>query len=240
MTGGSAEGQGPGPSSADHAASSKRGETRAHILSTAIATIDALGVAGASSSEIARRSGLSWGVIQYHFGSHLGLLQASLDHAVDHYVASLATLTLTGEIEDRCAGLVAVFWAQMSQPTYRASLDVQVHLARQPDVSAYAATTRRSWDATRRAWRSTFPELDRSTVDLAHDLVMPSLRGFAVSQALGSPDARTRRGRNALVDSAVAILRPVGAERPLRRPARSTPPRSLRERGPGSSDPPRR
>jgi TetR/AcrR family transcriptional regulator, regulator of cefoperazone and chloramphenicol sensitivity len=197
----------PLATSADRAATAKRAETRAHILDTAVVVIDQLGISGASASEIARRSGLSWGVIQYHFGSRPGLLQATLDHSIDRYIERLAHWEPRGNVTERCEGLVDELWQQMARPTYRASLELQLHLARHPLAGTdYRAAPRRASEAARRTWRRSFVELDQARVDRAHGLVMPSLRGFAVSRALGTADSASARGRSALTEAAIAIL----------------------------------
>jgi AcrR family transcriptional regulator len=191
----------------ERAATPKRSETRSHILAAAVATIDESGVAGASAAAIARRSGLSWGVIQYHFGSHPALLQATFDHSIDQFVERLGTWSGDGTVAERGAALIGELWEQMAQPTYRASLELQLHLARQAAPEAYRAGARRASTAIRRTWRRTFPDVDVRRIDDAHDLVMPALRGFAVSRALGTRATNHGRGRELLTDAAIAIVR---------------------------------
>src|SRR4051794_12885262 len=52
--------------------------TRERVIDAAVSSILELGFYRASSNEIARRAGVTWGVIQYHFGTREKLLVACL------------------------------------------------------------------------------------------------------------------------------------------------------------------
>jgi AcrR family transcriptional regulator len=65
-----AVGDGPGKRAA---------ETRAALIASAIATLRAVGFAGASAREIAERAGCNQALVFYHFGSVNELLLAALD-----------------------------------------------------------------------------------------------------------------------------------------------------------------
>src|SRR6478735_1414267 len=198
---------GPVPTSTERAATAKRAESRAHILTTAVAAVDELGIAGASASEIARRAGLSWGVIQYHFGDRLGLLLATFDLTIDRYVERLDTWSFDGTISERCGALVDGLWSQMATSHYRTSLEIQLHLHRHPAASVgHHSGARRAADASRDLWQRTFPDIDRVRVGRVQEMVMPSLRRFAVSRALGADDSSTAGGRVLLADAAATAL----------------------------------
>ena len=57
------------------------GETRERILRAALATFSEAGFDGAKTREIAARSGVTLGLLQYHFGSKLALWRAAVDLA---------------------------------------------------------------------------------------------------------------------------------------------------------------
>ena len=57
----------------------KRDVTRAKVIQAAIDCIYAEGFYAAHTNRIAEQAGVSWGVLQYHFGDKDGLLQAVLD-----------------------------------------------------------------------------------------------------------------------------------------------------------------
>ena len=62
----------------------KRGDdTRAKIIDETVRCIVEEGFAAATAKHVAERAGVTWGVIQYHFGDRNGLLMAVVDDGVD-------------------------------------------------------------------------------------------------------------------------------------------------------------
>ena len=58
----------------------KRGDdTRAKIIDETVRCIVEEGFVAATAKHVAERAGVTWGVIQYHFGDRDGLLQAVLE-----------------------------------------------------------------------------------------------------------------------------------------------------------------
>ena len=87
-------------------------QIRHALLDAAIASILERGFYRASSNEIARRADVTWGAIQYHFGTREELLLAVLERSFDRFVLSLAATELTGAtVRDRLAALARVIWA---------------------------------------------------------------------------------------------------------------------------------
>ena len=61
----------------------KRGdETRAKIIDETVRCIVEEGFPAATAKHVAERAGVTWGVIQYHFGDRNGLLMAVVDDGV--------------------------------------------------------------------------------------------------------------------------------------------------------------
>ncbi|MBK6510444.1 MAG: TetR/AcrR family transcriptional regulator [Haliea sp.] len=58
----------------------KREATREKVILAAIDCIYRDGFHAAHTNRIAEEAGVSWGVLQYHFGDKDGLLQAVIDH----------------------------------------------------------------------------------------------------------------------------------------------------------------
>src|SRR5687767_120561 len=72
------------------------------VVEAAIACILEEGFYRASSNEIARRADVTWGVIQYHFGSREALMLAVLEYAASDLQSALARATITGAtLEER-------------------------------------------------------------------------------------------------------------------------------------------
>ena len=66
----------------------ERGDrTRELLIDETVRCIREEGFSAASTRHIIERAGLSWGVIQHHFGDRDGLLTAVIEDAVDRLVA---------------------------------------------------------------------------------------------------------------------------------------------------------
>lgn len=83
------------------------------------------GFSAASTRHIVERAGVSWGVIQHHFGDRDGLLIAVIDDAVDRLVASLEELGDPNDARDTGA-LVRGAWAALSNPKAMAGLEILI------------------------------------------------------------------------------------------------------------------
>lgn len=85
------------------------------------------GVAAASASRVAARAEVTWGVIQYHFGTRDGLLRAVVEDGLEGLGDALA-----GVIGDGAGGAVEVAtvveeaWAAFSRPSSLAALEILV------------------------------------------------------------------------------------------------------------------
>ena len=60
-------------------------ESRARIMSAVVESIAEVGFKRSTASEIARRSGLTWGAVQHHFGGKEGILAAVLEDSFDRF-----------------------------------------------------------------------------------------------------------------------------------------------------------
>src|SRR5207249_7757719 len=66
--------------------------TRALIMDETVRCVVEEGFAAASAKHIAERAGVTWGVIQYHFGDRDGLLAAVVESGFDELRARMATV----------------------------------------------------------------------------------------------------------------------------------------------------
>ncbi len=83
------------------------------------------GFSAASTRHIIERAGLSWGVIQHHFGDRDGLLTAVIEDAVDRLVASLEVLSDPAQATDTQA-LVTGSWDAFANPKAMAGLEILI------------------------------------------------------------------------------------------------------------------
>src|SRR5882724_10155130 len=107
--------------------------TRRRVLSAAVETILEEGFYRASSNRIAERAGVSWGVIQYHFGSREQLLLAVATEGSAHLLESVRDAKIHGDtLQERIDSLADVIWVHYRRPEFLAHVQVLLNLAKDP------------------------------------------------------------------------------------------------------------
>ncbi|OBG78740.1 TetR/AcrR family transcriptional regulator [Mycobacterium sp. E3305] len=103
----------------------QRGDrTRELLIDETVRCIREEGFSAASARHIIERAGVSWGVIQHHFGDRDGLLTAVIEDAVDRLVASLEVLA--GEQVMDTQDLVRAAWDAFANPKAMAGLEILI------------------------------------------------------------------------------------------------------------------
>ncbi len=104
----------------------KRGDdTRARIIGETVTCIVEEGFAAATAKHVAERAGVTWGVIQYHFGDRNGLLMAVVDDGVAKLVESLSSAHVSDlPLEQRIETVVDIAWNCYSSPTSLAAFEI--------------------------------------------------------------------------------------------------------------------
>jgi TetR/AcrR family transcriptional regulator, regulator of cefoperazone and chloramphenicol sensitivity len=104
----------------------KRGDdTRAKIVAETVRCIVEEGFSVATAKHVAERAGVTWGVIQYHFGDRNGLLMAVVDDGVARLVESLSSAEVSDlPLEQRLETVVDIAWNCYSSPTSLAAFEI--------------------------------------------------------------------------------------------------------------------
>jgi AcrR family transcriptional regulator len=196
------------PASEERAATEKRARTRRLVLRAAAACIAEKGVAGATAAEIARRCGLSWGVIQYHFGDRVGLFLALLQSSAESLARAFADLESTHPLlPDRLRTLVEGTWVLVTRDQYRVLLEIELQLGREAaheaQVRKYARQARSIFLET---WRKALPECPPARVDEAAQLAMAAVRGLALERAVEGSGSGKKQQRAIVLRSVLHIL----------------------------------
>jgi AcrR family transcriptional regulator len=162
---------------------SKREATREKVIAAAIEAIYRDGFHAAHTNRIAGEAGVSWGVLQYHFGDKDGLLQAVIDAIFDDFETTLNDTSLQGEdLQQRVRQLIDVVWRLVSKKEYRVSVailrnagkDDSSNINGQKQLARWAERTSELWDAL---FEGTVRESQHSEV--ARHLLFAALRGMA-------------------------------------------------------------
>lgn len=161
----------------------KRDLTRAKVIRAAIDCIYAEGFHAAHTNRIAEKAGVSWGVLQYHFGDKDGLLQAVLDYIFEDFTSTLGTANLQqGALKSRISALVSVLWSLVSKPEYRVSVAILRNAGRSPDSSIDGRKNLDQWSGEiAELWDQVFKEYQAETTktETARRLLFAALRGLA-------------------------------------------------------------
>jgi AcrR family transcriptional regulator len=111
--------------------------TRERVLAAAVEIILEEGYYRASSNHIAKRAGVTWGVIQYHFGSRERLLLEVVRAGSQSLVQTLRAAEIDGDtIQERVDSLADVIWGHYRRPEFLALLQVLLNLSKEPRTSA--------------------------------------------------------------------------------------------------------
>ncbi len=176
-------------------------DTTRRILDATIECILDRGFYRASSNEIARRAGMTWGAIQYYFGTREKLMLAALEVFNRDFEATLVAAHENpvfdgGTTTDRLEQLAALLALQYARPEYLATLQIILNLSHNPETSAETAAALEHFDATLSAQltsliaRAIGPGADDASVTL----VFHTLRGLAVSHLINAETTARRVG----------------------------------------------
>jgi AcrR family transcriptional regulator len=162
--------------------------TRRLVIDAAVASILERGFYRASSNEIARRAGVTWGVIQHYFGTREGLMVAVLQDGARQFAEVFESATIDGETAaERLDQLLDVLARHYGAPEYLAYMQVMLNMDHDPKTSAEVRATMRSVAEqsnghVRRLLKETLGPAT-SVPDLALTIFL-TLRGFVLSQQL--------------------------------------------------------
>lgn len=161
----------------------KDSETRRAVIDAAVESIVEDGFYQTSTNAVARKAGVTWGVLQHHFGNREGLLLATLEDGFRQLRAVFEEAEISGGTPTE--RIRAYFWvldAFYGRPSFQAYLQIQLDLLRNPKVSEETATTVREQRA----------ELAALQADLLKSVapgptgrtIFHALRGFILSQSI--------------------------------------------------------
>jgi AcrR family transcriptional regulator len=164
--------------------------TRRRVLDAVVACILERGYYQASSNEIARRAGVTWGTIQHQFGSREALMIAVLEDGWRKLQDRVGTEKIVGgSLEMRLWAVLGVLAVYYESPEHLAQIQILLDFTANPDTSA---DTRRAivrhGRELNKAWEPLFAQaLGDAAKD--RDLVIyafTTLRGYLTSQQIAS------------------------------------------------------
>jgi len=182
--------------------------TRDAIIGETVRCINEEGFAAASASHIAERAGVTWGVIQYHFGDRNGLLSAVIADGFQSFRRSIESVSVpAGPSRKRVQAIVEAAWAAFSSPESRASFEILISARAGRDQIQVGEL-----ESMARDMRALSGVLVGDRVDLGGqdavvgEVLWATLRGLVMAQMLTSRTINSSRERALLVDLITGLL----------------------------------
>jgi AcrR family transcriptional regulator len=176
--------------------------TRQTVVDETVRYILDEGFAAPSVRRITERAGLTWGVVQYHFGDLGGLLMAVVDQGFGELIGVLDLLseqTAGLTAERRTEVVVDAVWQAFSSPTSMAALEILISTRAVRDSVANAALSETMQRFTELG-RHLGEDLDAPHAIEIGNLIWATLRGIVVAQMVSAEPLDTTRDRRTLVD----------------------------------------
>jgi AcrR family transcriptional regulator len=178
-------------------------ETRAAIIAETVACILEEGFGAASAKHITERAGVSWGVIQYHFGDRDQLLMAVVDEGFVGLQRCLADVDVpNGPLRERVSAVVEAAWPAFSNPTSMAAQEILVatRVGRNRKLNRHLATLNEGLDEL---GAKLVPDGDGQAIG---GVIWACLRGWTLPQMISSRPYDTSSQRQTLIDMLTLYL----------------------------------
>jgi AcrR family transcriptional regulator len=168
--------------------------TRSRLLDATVAALVELGVAGASTTSIATRAGVSQGALFKHFATKAELLAAAVEGALARFVATFQREMSRRPCEIHDA--FTVLWAIFREPEMRAVFEVYIAARTDPALAALLAPIlARHRAAILAEAHRLFPVIPaaRADLDAAIDAIVYAMQGAALGIFVPDHDAEAQQ-----------------------------------------------
>jgi AcrR family transcriptional regulator len=183
-------------------------ETRDAIIGETIRCINEEGFAAASANHIAERAGVTWGVIQYHFGDRNGLLSAVIAHGFQGFRGAIQSVSVPdGTSRQRVEAVVEAAWSAFSSPASRASLEILISARSDHDRARVAELEGMARDMRGLSGVLIGDGIGSGRRDtVVGELLWATLRGLVMAQMLSARPIDSSHERDLLVDLISGLL----------------------------------
>jgi AcrR family transcriptional regulator len=189
----------------------KRGDdTRARIIDETVRCVVEEGFPAATAKHVAERAGVTWGVIQYHFGDRAGLFSAVVFAGCEQARACLEQATIPeGPVRARVAAVVDAGWQAYGSPLGLASFEILINTrASRKDDPEHAAQLVEMARGVHRIGARLLADggKRRRTGHSVEALLWAALRGFAMTLMFAPDRYDFASEQEALVNVLTAFL----------------------------------
>jgi AcrR family transcriptional regulator len=166
-------------------------ETRNALLNATLDALVEVGFKGTTTTEVARRAGVSVGALQGHFPTKIGLLTAAIEFALNRRIEEFEVLMAGLEPSaDKFDVAVDLLWSMFSGPTFTASHELWVAARTDPDLApAVIETDRQFAQACDRVYAELLAPGEPDGIATSHSRVGPQMafalmNGLAMSRSI--------------------------------------------------------
>jgi AcrR family transcriptional regulator len=184
------------------------------------ATLDALvevGFKGTTTTEVARRAGVSVGALQGHFPTKSELLAAAVTYSLDRRVEEFGVLMAgLDPSADKLDEAVDLLWSMFSGSTFTAAHELWVAARTDPDLAPAVIDTDRQFAAAcERVYAQLFPAGDFADTSpnpgIGVQMVFALMNGLALARSI---DGYAPLATGEVIDAVKTVLRPLLTTKP--------------------------
>jgi AcrR family transcriptional regulator len=171
--------------------------TRTRLLDAVVESLAAVGYAATSTTEVARRSGLTRGAQLHHFGTKDQMMVAAAEHlnTRGNQDRVLAVLNRAVDDDERIRGALAVLARLASGPYVAAYVELWIASRAHPELEdALRAADVMARDNVRALFGPAILAKAGPEFDALLDITMYALRGMALDAHLATRDEHGARG----------------------------------------------
>jgi len=166
-------------------------ETRHALLDATLDALVEVGFKGTTTTEVARRAGVSVGALQGHFPTKVGLLTAAIEFSLNRRIEEFEVLMAgLDSSADKLDEAIDLLWSMYSGPTFTASHELWVAARTDPDLApAVIETDRQFSEACDRIYTELLASADTADADTPQSRIGPQMtfalmNGLAMSRSI--------------------------------------------------------
>lgn len=182
--------------------------TRERIINAVIQLINQGGFGAASSSQIAKVAGVTWGAVQHHFGSKDEIMLAVLDLSHERFTEKMRRDELMqGTVADRVDIFVQLVWEHYQSDLYLAALEILLGM-RDAKGSAGTSQTRRQTREHIKTMKRVFSDIELTDAERLDVLVFVHtfLTGLTIERVFETTLPSEARNLNRIKTAMLAML----------------------------------
>jgi len=159
-------------------------ETRQRILDAAVGCLFERGYAGTTTTEVAKRAGVSRGAQLHHFPTRTSLVVTTVEHLVEKRLAEYRAAVEALPEADRRAASIDLGWKLVSGETFYAWVELVVAARTDPELLPHVRELNaRLGQAIHENFRTLFPELAQNPqFAVVPDVSLAVLEGLALRE----------------------------------------------------------